>query len=142
LYVSQNTNNKFIPLLVAIQEEVNQTTMLETIEHCTLVYEKLRLLPTVLIISIKNSPNLMDNEEFSVDGDSFLMQCESKFWAHKCFLFFPDDSINLNRVNTSTSALFTLCQFISNPNKSISLSLDLDTQSTCLSCEATANKGN
>jgi hypothetical protein len=85
LYVLQNSNNKFIPLLIAIK--VNQTTMLETIEHCTLVYENLRLMHTVLIISIKDSSDLIDEEEFSVDGDSFLMQCKSKFWAHKCSLF-------------------------------------------------------
>lgn len=96
LYVSQNTNNKSVPLPIAIQEEVNQTTMLNTIGHCTLVYEKLKLLPTVLIISIKDSSNLKSEEGFSVDGDSYLMQCESKFWAHKCFLFLPDDSVNLD----------------------------------------------
>ncbi|KAI9262864.1 hypothetical protein EDC94DRAFT_671124 [Helicostylum pulchrum] len=96
LYVSQNTNNKSVPLPIAIQEEVNQTTMLNTIGHCTLVYEKLKLLPTVLIISVKDSSNLKSEEEFSVDGDSYLMQCESKFWAYKCFLFLPDDSVNLD----------------------------------------------
>lgn len=71
LYILQNSY-KFIPLLIAIKE-VSQTTMLETIEHCTLVYENLRLTHTVLIISIKDSSGLIDEEEFSVDDDSFLL---------------------------------------------------------------------
>ncbi|RCI00196.1 hypothetical protein CU097_015539 [Rhizopus azygosporus] len=55
LYTSQNTSNeKFIPILAAFQEEVNQATILETIERLTLVYKNFRILPTVLVISIKS----------------------------------------------------------------------------------------
>ncbi|KAI8983920.1 hypothetical protein BDF20DRAFT_857022 [Mycotypha africana] len=139
LYVSKNTNDRFIPILIAIQDEIDQMAMLNIIEYCKLVYEKVKLLPTVLIISIKDSSDLM-GEEFSVDGDSFLMQCESKFWAHKCFLFLPDDPVNLDRVDTHTTAFLTLCHFISSRNKFFSLTLNLDTQSICLACEAITNK--
>jgi hypothetical protein len=135
LYVSQNTSNdKFIPILITIQEEVDQNEILEIIEHSSSVYKNLRVLPIVLIISNKSSSSLKNNGEFSVIENSFLMQCESKFWANKCFLFFPDDL-----VNTPTPALFTLCQFLSNPNKLLTLSHKLDTRTICLACEATTN---
>jgi hypothetical protein len=92
LCASQNTcNEKSIPILLAIHEEVNQTTILETIERSTLVYESFRILPTVLVISIKSSSRLKIDGEFGVADDSFLMQCESKLWANKCYLFFPED---------------------------------------------------
>ncbi|ORE00689.1 hypothetical protein BCV72DRAFT_218665, partial [Rhizopus microsporus var. microsporus] len=140
-YASQNTSNeKFIPVLVAIQEEVNQTTILETIERSTLVYENFRILPTVLVISIKSSSRLKNDGEFSVADVSFLMQCESKFWANKCYLFFPDDLANMNTTNTFTPALFALCHFISNPNKSLTLSHTSNTQTISLTCEAKTHK--
>lgn len=141
LYASQNTSNDtFIPVHIAIQEEVDQTTMLKTIEQCTLVYEKLRILPTVLVISIKSSSRLKNDGEFNAVDNSFLIQCKSKFWANECFLVFSDDLFSVNIVNRSTPALFTLCQFISNPNKLFTLSHNLDIQTTCLACEATSNK--
>lgn len=100
LYVSQNANNdRFIPILIVLQEEVNHVTMLETIEHCSMVYENFRLLPTVLIISIKGCFSLEDDEEFSAVDDSFSVQCKSSFWVHKYFLFFPD-SVSIDTVNT------------------------------------------
>ena len=140
LYVSQNTSNdKFIPILITIQEEVDQNTMLETIENSSSVYENFGVLPIVLIISNKSSSSLKNNGEFNVIDDSFLMQCESKFWANKCFLFFRDDLVNVTMVNTPTPALFTLCQFLSNPNKLFTLSHNLDTQAICLACEATTD---
>ncbi|KAG1139154.1 hypothetical protein G6F37_010170 [Rhizopus arrhizus] len=141
LYASQNTSNdKFIPVHIAIQEEVDQTTMLKTIEQCAFVYEKHRILPTVLVISIKSSSRLKNDGGFSAVDNSFLMQYKSKFWANECFLFFPDDLFNVNIVNRPTPALFTLSQFISNPNKSFTLSHNLNTQTTFLACEATSNK--
>lgn len=141
MYTSQNTSNeKFIPILAAIQEEVNQATILETIERSTLVYENFRILPTVLVISIKSSSRLKDDGEFSVADDSFLMQCESKFWANKCYLFFPDDLVNMNTTNTFTPAFFALCHFISNPNKLFTLSHTSNTQTISLTCEAKTHK--
>jgi hypothetical protein len=89
VYTSQNANDDmFNPVLIAIQEEVSPVSMLETIEHCTLVYEKFKLLPTVLIISVKGNSSLNDNEVFSVDDDSYLVRFKSSVWAHKCFFIF------------------------------------------------------
>ncbi|KAI9243788.1 hypothetical protein EDC94DRAFT_699958 [Helicostylum pulchrum] len=141
LYASQNTSNeKFIPVLVVIQEEVNQTTILEIIERSTLVCENFRILPIVLVISIKSSSKLKNDGEFNVIDHPFLMQCESKFWASKCYLFFADDLVNMNTTNTFTSALFTLCHFISNPNKSFTLSHPSNAQTISLTCEAKTHK--
>ena len=138
LYVSQNiSSDKFIPILITLQEEVDQNAMLETIEHSSSVYKNFKALPVVLIISNKSSSSLKNNGEFSVIENSFLMQCESKFWANKCFLFFRGGLVNVSMVNTSNPALFTVCQFLSDSNKLLTLSHDSDTHTICLTCEAT-----
>ncbi|CEP13989.1 hypothetical protein [Parasitella parasitica] len=111
LYVSQNmSNEKLIPVLVVIQEEVNQSTILEIVERSALVCENFRILPTVLVISIKSSSKLKNDGEFDVIDHPFLMQCQSsKFWASKCcYLFFADNLVNMNTTNTFATALFTL----------------------------------
>ncbi|CEP10967.1 hypothetical protein [Parasitella parasitica] len=141
LHVSQNTSNeKFIPVLVVIQEEVNQSTMLEIVERSALVCENFRILPTVLVISIKSSSKLKNDGEFDVIDHTFLMQCESKFWASKCYLFFADNLVNMNTTNTFATALFRLCHFISNPNKSFTLLHPSNTQTISLTCEVKAHK--
>ncbi|KAI9270847.1 hypothetical protein BY458DRAFT_509937 [Sporodiniella umbellata] len=81
LYISQNTSNeKFIPILITIQEEVDQNAMLEAIEHPSPIYENSRALSIVLTIS--------KHGEFSAIDNSFLIQCKSKFWAINAFCFF------------------------------------------------------
>ncbi|CAO3654840.1 unnamed protein product [Mucor hiemalis] len=103
------SKKNLIPVLVVVQEEVNQTTILEIMEHSGLVWEKFSILPTVLIISIKISSELK---------------------------VLADDIVNMNATNT----LSTLCHFISNPNKSFTLSHSSITQNISLSCEATTHQ--
>ncbi|KAG2206155.1 hypothetical protein INT47_003804 [Mucor saturninus] len=96
VYIPQNAeDDRFIPVLIAIQEEVNHASMLKIIEYCTRIYEEFRLLPTVLIISIKGWSSLEDREGFSVDDDSFLGQLKYA-------------------TNVSVPAFIKLCQFMSN----------------------------
>ncbi|KAI7907346.1 uncharacterized protein BX663DRAFT_529053 [Cokeromyces recurvatus] len=123
LYALRETNDdRFIPVLVAVHEEVNDVTMLNTIEYYTMVYGKFRLLPTVLIISINGPSSLMDNNEFSVVDDLFLVQ------------------FNINATNTPRPSLTSLCQFISNPNKILIFHHNLETETISLTCEAVTNR--
>jgi hypothetical protein len=86
--MSREANNgKFIPVLVALHEEINHATMLGIIDCCAMVYAEFRLLPKVLIISINGTSSLKDNNEFNVVDNSFLVQCKSDFWAHRFFVF-------------------------------------------------------
>ncbi|CAO0793163.1 unnamed protein product [Mucor circinelloides] len=140
LYASREKNDdRFAPVLVAVHEEVTHATMLDTIEYCTMVYGKFRLLPTVLIISINGSSSLMDDNEFSVVDDLFLVQCKSNFWARKCFLFFPG-SVNKSVNNTPRPSLTSLCQFICNPSKTLIFHHNLETETISLTCEVVANR--
>ncbi|KAI8881136.1 hypothetical protein K501DRAFT_189617, partial [Backusella circina FSU 941] len=133
-------DDRFIPVLIAIQEKVDHASMLETIEYCTRIYEEFRLLPTVLIISIKGSSSLEDREGFSADDDSFLVQLKCSFWAQKCFLFFPDSVQTTDATNVSVPAFIKLCQFMSDPDKTLCFSYNFETQAICLACEVTIGK--
>lgn len=54
VYASQNeSDERFNPILVTIQSEINQVLMLKIIQYCTFVYEKFNSLPIVLIIANK-----------------------------------------------------------------------------------------
>ncbi|EIE79314.1 hypothetical protein RO3G_04019 [Rhizopus delemar RA 99-880] len=135
LYASSNSkDNKFFPILIAFYEEIGQSTILETMKQCGFVYEKFKLMPTVLIISTKCQFDL-NEEDFSVDDDSFLAICESKFWANKCLLF-SLDSIS----EAANSALISLCRFISNPHKTFLFSHNSETQTISLTCEANTSE--
>ncbi|KAI8079086.1 uncharacterized protein B0P05DRAFT_542268 [Gilbertella persicaria] len=60
LYVSQNANDeRLVPILITLYEEVDQVIMLDNIVHSIMVAEEFGILPAVLIISIKGSSNLM-----------------------------------------------------------------------------------
>lgn len=125
LYTSETPNSeRFMPVLVSIQKEVNSRSLRETILCCTLIYEIFRILPTVLIISIKGNSSI----EFHVSENPSLSQCSCTFWANKCYLFFSD-SLD----STNTSALIALCLFVSNPNKTLAFSYN--SEMTRLTCE-------
>ncbi|KAG1130933.1 hypothetical protein G6F42_003719 [Rhizopus arrhizus] len=140
LYVSGEANNgKFIPVLVALHEEVNHATMLETIIYCAMVYAEFRLLPTVLIISIDSSSSLEDNIEINPVENSYLVQCKSDFWAHRWFLFFPH-SVYINASSTPIHSLTTLCQFLSDSNKTLHFARNVEAHTIHMTCEAATNR--
>lgn len=107
--------------------------MSNLILFCRRVYEKFKILPTILIIPTKS----INSEELDVNEDSFLIPLKSTFWAYKCFLFSP--SGNKSADDRLTPTLVTLCRFISNPNKVISL-YETEPHNICLTCEAKKSK--
>lgn len=121
-----------MPILIVVQNEVNQINMMETIQSCFKVYEEYGLLPTVLIISIKDSSNIKDWENFGALNDFFLVKCKSSYWAQTCFVFFPDPMNHIMQVPSLT----ILCQFISDSrNKTFLFSQDVKTQAMSLTCK-------
>jgi hypothetical protein len=104
--------------------------MSSAILFSTLVYEKFKILPTVLIIPSKP----INKEELDISEDSFLIPLKSTFWAYKCFLFSPSGISSADGRSIPTT-LVALCQFISNPSKTFSL-YEAQSHSICFVCEA------
>ncbi|KAI7895243.1 uncharacterized protein EV154DRAFT_496368 [Mucor mucedo] len=128
VYTSQNeSDERFNPLLVTIQSEINEASMVDIVQYCALVAERFKYLPTVLIIANKES--LGSNEQ-----NRHLVKLKSTFWAEKCLMFLSDLYITpLN--NQPRNAFYALCQFLSHPDKKFSLSSDVENQSINLVVE-------
>ncbi|KAG2235168.1 hypothetical protein INT48_003512, partial [Thamnidium elegans] len=121
-YSSQNENDeRYAPVVVTVQKEFSQTSMLKIIRYCTFVYEKYNLLPTVLIISSSSRLDTRVDSDIDMNVDSSFKLIKSDCWARECLLFLPD-SISTTLNNKSTNTLIALCQYISNPNKILSFS--------------------
>ncbi|KAI9478752.1 MAG: hypothetical protein EXX96DRAFT_258784 [Benjaminiella poitrasii] len=138
-YVSKNVKeDRFTPVVISIQKEVCRASLLVVIRYSTLVYEKYKLLPTVLIISSKGHPSL-DDCEVNIDIDSPFKRIESKFWAQDCSLFLPG-TVSTTVNSKSTCVLSTLCESISHQNKRLYFLHNAERQSFLLTCEVAMKK--
>ncbi|KAI7872373.1 hypothetical protein BDF14DRAFT_1716944, partial [Spinellus fusiger] len=134
VYISQNeSSSRFTPIVINIREVVDSDSMSDTILFSTLVYEKYKISPIVLII-LSTSIN---REELGISEDTFLILFKSTFWAYKCFLFSPSGISSAHDRSTPTS-LVALCQFISSPSKTFSL-YEAQPHSICFTCESKSN---
>ncbi|KAG2206811.1 hypothetical protein INT47_007567 [Mucor saturninus] len=132
LYVSKNEiSDKWVPVLVVVQETVDHVTMGETIKRCLLVYEERRISPTVLIISLKDSLSVVDWGQFDEEDAFFLQKIQCSYWSEKCLVFFPNP---LND-DSSVPSLTAFCQFISNTKKTFSSFQDIETGVISLTCK-------
>ncbi|KAI7907814.1 uncharacterized protein BX663DRAFT_425727, partial [Cokeromyces recurvatus] len=131
IYISQNeSDSRFTPIVINIQEVVDSDSMSSTILFSTLAFKKNKILPTVLIIPSKP----INKEELNISEDSFLIPLKSTFWAYKCFLFSPSGISSADDRPIPTT-LIALCQFILSPNKTFSL-YEAQSHSICFICEA------
>ncbi|KAI9480787.1 MAG: hypothetical protein EXX96DRAFT_607585 [Benjaminiella poitrasii] len=119
--------------IINIREVVDSDSMLDTILFSTLVHEKYKISPIVLIIPSTS----INREELGVSEDTFLIPFKSTFWVHKCFLFSPSGISSADDRSIPTS-LVALCQFISSPSKTFSLN-EAQPHSICFTCDAKNN---
>jgi hypothetical protein len=112
VYKSRNeSDERFKPIVVTIQSEINQALIFKIMQYCVLVHERFNCLPIVLIIANKDCLGSKEIEPYSN-----LIQVKSNFWAEKCLMFLPDlDITPLN--DQSINAFHALCQFVSLPDK-------------------------
>ncbi|KAI8968426.1 hypothetical protein BDF20DRAFT_828053 [Mycotypha africana] len=137
VYKSQNeSDERFKPIVVTIQSEVNQVLILKIMQYCTLVYERFNYLPIVLIIAHKDC--LGSNVD---ETNSHLVKIKSDFWAEKCLMFLSD--LDVTPINDQPlNAFFALCQFLSHPDKMFSFSSNVENQTISLLSETIIKKRN
>jgi hypothetical protein len=135
VYTSQNeSDERFNPIVVTIQSEINQLLMLKIIQYCTFVYEKFNSLPIVLIIANKECLGSNENEL-----NSHLVKVKSDFWAEKCLMFLSGLDITPLK-NQPINAFHALCQFLSHPDKMFSFSSNVENQTINLVVENSIKK--
>ncbi|KAI8353236.1 hypothetical protein BD560DRAFT_408576 [Blakeslea trispora] len=137
VYKSQNgSDERFKPIVVTIQSEINEVLILKIMQYCILVYERFNYLPIVLIIAHEDC--LGSNVD---ETNSHLVKIKSDFWAEKC-LMFPSD-LDFTPINDQPmNAFFALCQFLSHEDRMFSFSSNVENQTISLLSEAIVKKGN
>jgi hypothetical protein len=95
---------------------------LKIIQHYTFVYEKIEILPTVLVIANKKCVGSSENEPHS-----HLVKIKSDFRVQKCLMFLSNWDItpfNDQSMNTFNA----LCQLLPHLVKILSFSSDVENQ--------------
>jgi hypothetical protein len=135
VYKPQNeSDERFKPIVVTIQSEINQVLILKIMQYCILVCERFDYLPIVLIIANKDC--LGSTEE---EPNSHLVKIKSDFWAEKCLMFLSDLDVTPPN-DQSMNAFLALCQFLSHPDKIFSFSSNVENQTISLLSEAIIKK--
>ncbi|KAI7871955.1 uncharacterized protein EV154DRAFT_556542 [Mucor mucedo] len=85
LYAPSNPLSSFPPILVEVQNKVDEKFLTRAIQYCTLTFERYNRLPIIVIFGIANATaSLMRKTE---DSDfPFARQIQSIGWAERCLL--------------------------------------------------------
>ncbi|GAA5814903.1 hypothetical protein MFLAVUS_008406 [Mucor flavus] len=99
------------PILIEVQDQVNQKFMLSLISYASNVYRRYNELPVVLVIVTKSFYSAKFQEEFTVSADGLLLETVCKLWAKKCF-FLTADAVSNHFENATLNPMAALGYFI------------------------------
>lgn len=87
MYVPKNdVTDDFPPILIEIQNCVNQKFLTRLIRNCTHVYDRYNAFPVVLVFEVKGFSNVLFEQKFDVNPSrKFLLKMQSKCWAKSCY---------------------------------------------------------
>ncbi|KAG1446004.1 hypothetical protein G6F55_011725 [Rhizopus delemar] len=87
LYISRlETTDVIPPILIEVQNKVNQDFISRLIRYCTFVYSHYKFLPIVFVIAINGFTSIALEADFDTSSIGFLLESSSKFWAKKFLL--------------------------------------------------------
>ncbi|KAG1515230.1 hypothetical protein G6F52_009736 [Rhizopus delemar] len=87
LYVSKlEITDATPPILIEVQNKVNQDFISRLIRYSTFVYSRYKLLPIVFVVAINGFTSIALEAEFGTNSNGFLLESGSKFWAKKFLL--------------------------------------------------------
>jgi hypothetical protein len=116
------TTSAFPPVLVEIQNKVNENFIGRAIKYCISLKEEYGVLPIMLIFSVKGFANERLKSRFNSTNNSYLDDVSCDFWAQKCQIISPK-SIENHLLQTPLNPLVALEHFFSQQKRSI-LSMD------------------
>ncbi|KAI8646326.1 hypothetical protein BD408DRAFT_360107 [Parasitella parasitica] len=116
------TNPDLPPVLVEIQNKVNEDFIAQAIKYCISLKEEYGVQPIMLIFSIKGFANEGLRSRLINFKNSYFDEVSCDFWAQKCQIISPN-SIENHLLHTPLNPLVALEHFLS-LQKQIILSLD------------------
>lgn len=85
LYAPSNPLSSFPPILVEVQNKVDEKFLTRAIQYCTLTFERYNRLPIIVIFGTANATVFLISK--SEDSDfPFARQIQSIGWAERCLL--------------------------------------------------------
>lgn len=112
------TPSTFPPILVEIQNKVDENFIGRAIKYCISLKEEYGVLPIMLIFSIKGFANERLKSRFTNTNNSYLDDVSCDFWAQKCQIISPN-SIENHLLQTPLNPLVALEYFLSQQKRSI-----------------------
>lgn len=116
------TTSDLPPVLVEIQNKVNEDFIGRAIKYCISLKEEYGVQPIMLIFSIKGFANERLKSRFINTNNFYLDDVSCGFWAQKCQIISPN-SIENHLLQTPLNPLVALEHFLSQQKRSI-LSMD------------------
>ncbi|KAG0862805.1 hypothetical protein G6F16_012265 [Rhizopus arrhizus] len=128
LYVPTEVNNDQPPILIEIQNSVDQAFMIRLIQYCTRVYERFQVLPVVLVfVVVKFSSKEFEKKFLPKVNTPYLLETSCEFWAQEV-KFISAKSIE-NHIKVGMNQLVALAYFTTCQSASLS-SLEFADDST------------
>ncbi|KAI8637098.1 hypothetical protein BD408DRAFT_486451 [Parasitella parasitica] len=120
LYVPAEVNNDQPPILIEIQNSVDQAFMIRLIQYCTRVYERFQVLPVVLVfVVVKFSSKEFEQKFVPKVNTPYLLETACEFWAQEVN-FISAKSIE-NHIKVGMNQLVALAYFTTCQSASLSL---------------------
>lgn len=111
LYVPGRVTEDRPPVLVEIQDTVDQAFMLRLIQHCTLVVERYKVLPVVLVlVTVGFSQQTLRGKLIPHSKVHYLLEAKCEFWAQR-MSFISSESIE-NHLDKGMNKLVALAYFV------------------------------
>ncbi|KAG1277496.1 hypothetical protein G6F66_012278 [Rhizopus arrhizus] len=120
LYVPTEVSDDQPPILIEIQNSVDQAFMIRLIQYCTRVYERFQVLPVVLVfVVVKFSSKEFEKKFLPKVNTPYLLETSCEFWAQEVN-FISAKSIE-NHIKVGMNQLVALAYFTTCQSASLSL---------------------
>lgn len=118
LYAPRDPLSSFLPILIEIQNQVDDKFLTRAIHYCTLIYNRYNKLPIIVVFGIANVTLSLQSK--AVDSEfPFARQIPSLGWAERCLLL-TSSTLQMNQEENTLHPLRAIGYFLCSQSLSIS----------------------
>ncbi|KAG1043524.1 hypothetical protein G6F43_011634 [Rhizopus delemar] len=118
LYAPRDPLSSFLPILIEIQNQVDDKFLTRAIHYCTLIYNRYNKLPIIVVFGIANVTLSLQSK--AVDSEfPFARQLPNLGWAERCLLL-TSSTLQMNQEENTLHPLRAIGYFLCSQSLSIS----------------------